>query len=263
MSDNRQKLIDKIRALKERTIENGCTEAEAMTAARLAQKLMDQSELTDDEILAGQTKATDRFHTRNDPVHGLARAVGRFTNTEIYRGTFRDRQTVTDLFGTEKVIRDESATRLRIIGLEHEVEIASYVLDICFNAMDAASGKALQAENDERARAGEPLLYGGERKNWVGDFQRGMASRMSESLLEMAEQARPAAKLESSGNALVLVRNDLIRQWFADNGIRTSTARSPRSGVSGFNAGRMAGANVSFHSGVASGQRAVHAIGGR
>ena len=50
MKDTDQKLIDKIRNLLNMTVERGCSEAEAASAARLASKLMEQHSLTMSEI---------------------------------------------------------------------------------------------------------------------------------------------------------------------------------------------------------------------
>ena len=51
----REKIAARIRALLAKTVENGCTEAEALAAAQLAAKLLQQYELTLDEV---QLRAT-------------------------------------------------------------------------------------------------------------------------------------------------------------------------------------------------------------
>lgn len=267
MNDKTKGLIEKIRALMQRTTENGCTEAEAMTAARLAKKLMDNVGLTADEILAGQTKASADHWKREEaehPVSFCAKAVGRFSGTRIYSNTYRETVHQRDLFG-DGTSHTETYKHLRIVGLQHEIEIASYMLDICYNAMQASAAKALLEENEERARGKEPLLAGKERLAWVYDYQRGMAVRMAMNLEDMAvERDGPAAQLTGGGNALVVVRDNLIAQWFADNGIKLKQQRgSAVRHRSGFEAGKTAGGRVGFHSGVGSGQRTVHQIGGR
>lgn len=49
-SIDREGIIDKIKALFERTIEHGCTEAEAIAAALAAQRLIVRYDVTDDEL---------------------------------------------------------------------------------------------------------------------------------------------------------------------------------------------------------------------
>ena len=46
-------ILQKIRAMLNRTTANGCTEAEAMTAAAMVAKLMDRYNLSDADVLAG------------------------------------------------------------------------------------------------------------------------------------------------------------------------------------------------------------------
>lgn len=49
-SNNRETIIDRIKALFEQTVENGCTEAEAIEAALAAQRLIARYDVTDDEL---------------------------------------------------------------------------------------------------------------------------------------------------------------------------------------------------------------------
>lgn len=50
MTINRNKMIDKVRALLAKTIDNGCTEAEAMSAFEIASRMMDEYEITQDDL---------------------------------------------------------------------------------------------------------------------------------------------------------------------------------------------------------------------
>jgi hypothetical protein len=131
--------------------------------------------------------------------------------------------------------------------------------------MESACAKALQEENDERKRGAEPQIMGKERLRWVGDFQKGMAGRMSETLNDMtAERQRDAAKIvhiKSSGRDLAVVRSDLIQKWLDDRGITLSSRKG--AGIrhrSAFGAGQAAGGNVRFNAGVGNGQRSVAAL---
>lgn len=268
MNDKQQKLIEKIRAMMERTTANGCTEAEAMTAARMAQKLMEQAGLTPDEIAAGQQTASDthwKRATHDHPIATLCKAVKLFSGAVVYCNTFTERHVDRDLFGATSM-RAETRKWLRLVGLDHEIQIAGYVLDICFNAMETAAAKGLRDENDLRREAKEPLLLGGERVRWVYDFQLGMARRMSQTLIEMAPKAdtsRPVGK--GDGRSLIEVRTDLIQRWMDDNGVRLQSVAARRaSSQSGLEAGMAAGAAVNFRSGVAAAsQGGIRQIGGR
>ena len=262
MSDS---IIEKIRKLLSKTTENGCTEAEAMSAAAMAVKIMDRHNIVEADVLAGQTEATDALFERVDhdhPVGYMSRSIGAFTGCRIYCYNGSTQTSTSDLFGGVTWERKE-VRKLRIVGLAHEVEIAKYLLDICWVAMESVSGKALQSENDERAKHNEPQIFGNERKRWVSDFQRGMAARMSKTIQEMtADRQSDMPKVSTgSGRELEAVRNSLVADWFASRGItlRTASAAKVRHG-SAFGAGQSAGGNVRFNAGVGNGQRSVAAL---
>src|SRR6188472_2763823 len=50
MTDNREKMLDKIRALLSKTTENGCTEEEYLAALAKARALMDAYEITEADL---------------------------------------------------------------------------------------------------------------------------------------------------------------------------------------------------------------------
>ena len=259
-----QGAIERIRKLLSKTTENGCTEAEAMSAARVAARLMDQHNLSAADLLAGQTAATDALFERTGIEHAViyvAKAVGSFTNCKIFMDTRAEVKVEKDLFGGGKATK-EAINKLRIVGLAHEVEVARYVLEICYVAMEAAAAKALMSENEERTRHDEPQILGNERKRWVADFQRGMAHRMSETLDEMTGERRREVHASGSGRDLIVVRNQLVDGWFEERGmrLRNSNSRGSIKHRSAFGAGQNAGGNVRFHSGVSSGQRGQMAL---
>ena len=54
---NREHLLDKIRALLSKTTENGCTEAEALTALAKARAMMDAYEVTETDLQLTKAEA--------------------------------------------------------------------------------------------------------------------------------------------------------------------------------------------------------------
>lgn len=82
-----QRIIDKIRAMLAKTVDNGCTEAEAMAALEMAQTMMDQYEVTEDDLKLEDEKAIIRFSDMRDPQNirwKLAYFIGKFTDTYTY-----------------------------------------------------------------------------------------------------------------------------------------------------------------------------------
>jgi hypothetical protein len=63
------RILEKVKKLLERTVENGCTESEAASAASLAQSLIDQHELSDEELSKDSSgKLGYRIQTHEIPV---------------------------------------------------------------------------------------------------------------------------------------------------------------------------------------------------
>ena len=89
MTANRSNIINKIRALLSKTVENGCTEAEAMSALSLAQTMMDTYEISDADLneIKQESAIKDTMKDMRDPHHIRAHicvAISKFTHT-VYR----------------------------------------------------------------------------------------------------------------------------------------------------------------------------------
>ena len=57
MIDSRKKMLERVRAIVAKTIDNGCTESEAMAALAKAQELMAAYDISEAEL--GQTEETE------------------------------------------------------------------------------------------------------------------------------------------------------------------------------------------------------------
>src|SRR5262245_1479509 len=88
MTEKRQDLLAKIKALLSKTIEAGCTESEAMAALQKARAMMDVYDVSDEELqLTKEEKATVRTFEEHDPhgvKRGLAYAVSKFAGTQAW-----------------------------------------------------------------------------------------------------------------------------------------------------------------------------------
>jgi hypothetical protein len=91
MTTQRESLLDKIRALLAKTVENGCTESEALAALAKARGLMDSYVVGDDEL--GLTKEEKAILRREPPDSKdphrikflLSRSVAEFCECEAWR----------------------------------------------------------------------------------------------------------------------------------------------------------------------------------
>src|SRR6516165_8665710 len=89
MTDNQEKMFDKIRALLNKTTENGCTEEEALAALAKARALMDTYEVTEADLqLTKEEGVTLRKGSSNDPHHvkwNMISAVAKFCDCKCWR----------------------------------------------------------------------------------------------------------------------------------------------------------------------------------
>jgi hypothetical protein len=218
MTEKREQLLAKIRALLSKTIEAGCTEGEAMAALAKAQAMIDVYEVSDEELqLTKKEKATARVYEERDPYgvkRGLAYAVHKFTGTLGW--TARKNRTTC--------------------GLPADIEFAEWLLDALAEfvkreyvrfAITSASGDA------------------GERRAALRNFVQGCTLRISERLLELAQ---PPKQQTANARALVVTKQAAIDAYLAAEGIKLGF-RSSRFSVkdhAAYEAGKAAGERASF-----------------
>src|SRR6476659_3483857 len=92
MNDARKRMLDRVRAILAKTLDNGCTEGEAMAALAKAQELMAAYDISEAEL--GHTVETEAAivhkDDRDDPYKiktYLASAVAKFTRCRGWRGS--------------------------------------------------------------------------------------------------------------------------------------------------------------------------------
>lgn len=211
-SDARAKLIAKIKAVLNT---NGRTEAEILTALAIGRRLMEEHDISEDDLDFGgeQVTAEKVFKPDWDRIRdNLSTDVGRFCHCAAW--------------GT----RGRSA-EITFCGLESEVLFAHWLLD--------QLGDFVLRETDNFARR-KPnrRLTRIERESFI----MGCAGRIAERLRELTPKPR------SSGRDLVLARNALIEQYMQDHDIKL---REPfklyQADVEAHRAGEQAGDRAQFN----------------
>ena len=100
-SDARKKMLEKVRAILSKTMENGCTEEEAMAALAKARELMATYEIDEKDIAELEQEKATIFRTDpKDPYEikfWLAKNVGKFTRCRA----FADKKKVVSFAGLE------------------------------------------------------------------------------------------------------------------------------------------------------------------
>jgi hypothetical protein len=234
MPNNREKMLDKIRALLSKTTENGCTEEEYLAALAKARALMDAYEITEADLQLTKEEGVvlRKEMTGTDPHHikwSMSRAVGEFCDCRAWRD------------------RDG---KLVFLGLASDTQFATLLLD-------HLAGFVLTELTDHLL--GDTAI-GVPRRKVINGFVDGVTRRISERLRELC---KPPAAATSNSRALVVIKQTLIKAKMDELGIKLRTCTSSRQqDEDSFAAGRSAGERASFGRPV-SGRAATLRIGGK
>lgn len=181
---NRQKMIERIRALLSKTVERGATEAEMASALAKAREMMDAHDLSEGDLREEEERVTRemRVRTDHDDVRShLTPSVGRFCRCSSWK---------------ERGVYDSVV----FCGLESEVVFAHWLLDMLADFV-------VRERDTYRRRRDATRLQ-------VKSFVRGCADRIGERLDELSRVT------SSTGTDLVLSRQSLIDTYLSEHGIK-------------------------------------------
>jgi Protein of unknown function (DUF2786) len=218
--NDRNGLLDKIRALMSKTAENGCTEHEALAALDKARAMMDAHEVTEAEL---QLTKAETAILRSEPPgsrdphnikRGMAGAVARFCDCKVWR----------------------ASSGLVFCGLQSDAQFATWLLDNLTSFVQAELVKHLMGN----------IGHTGERRLVTTSFAMGCTARISARLNALVEQS--AKVMAGNSRALVVTKAGLIVDTMERHGIKLGRARSSRRQVDrgAYAAGAAAGERASF-----------------
>lgn len=203
--------------MRAKTVENGCTEAEALTAAQMLADLLAKYNMTVDEA---EMRASPFSHHREhhddwvgDRLWKVADAVAELTGSRYWTQRPGERVSV-DFF-----------------GFEHEVEVARYMLEICAGAM-----------RREQARLINPRRGLRRQRATVLPFLDGMADRLASRICAM----KPPPE---SGNGLIVLHGALIEAAMPVE-LKKGRSRGSRTADTTYRDGLAAGDQVSLNKGL-------------
>jgi hypothetical protein len=225
------KLVQRIRALREKTIEQGCTEQEAMAAAEKVAELLDRYGLSLSELdlrkqsCEGIGVETDR--KRRGPVDDCMGTIAFFFDCRVWSETSEN--------GTLRYI---------FFGLPGDVQAAIYLHDLV--ALAFATETAIFQKGEFYLK-----LYAGDRRSATNSFQVGLAQGIINKLQAM-RRARDAAADGTGGRALVPVKQSIIEQELERLGLTLRQLNATRRKVipDAFNSGREAGEKFEYRPGI-------------
>ncbi|MGY3582372.1 hypothetical protein ACVIGB_000704 [Bradyrhizobium sp. USDA 4341] len=233
----RQSIAARIRALLAKTVANGCTEDEAIAAAEKAAALLEQYNLSMDEIemRASPFAGAEQAHTDDDVgprFYTVANAISALTGARNWISPPGVHPVVYSFF-----------------GMTHEVEIAQYLLDICARAV----------RSECAARDGEWAFYRlSVRRTKRIAFRDGMADSLSKRIRALKPKTR-------TGTGLIVLHDALIDEEMIRRGLAIRTRRQPGSFDfdDSYLEGRAAGDLVALDPGIKSPERVSGVLPGQ
>lgn len=219
----------KISALLQKNSENGATEEEATSAMKIAAKLMTEHGITMEDIQNNTDAASDfdynyinsgRKNLHEVDSYGILKSIANFTDTHVHITRHLNKNSDIVFF-----------------GYQSDIQLAEYLREVCKRAMDTEWEK-FSSENK---------LVGHKRKHRK-NFMAGMSIRVSQRLRDMKNQHVE----ETSGNQLVVVKNQLVTSAFMKQNIKLKKKYNKTTITNGdsYNAGKKAGDNVHLNKSV-------------
>jgi hypothetical protein len=225
------RLVQRIRALRAKTVEQGCTEQEALAAAEKVAELLDRHGLSLSELefrqQACEAIGIETGRRRTGPIDDCVPTIAEFFDCRVWG--------------------EKSASGLRYIffGLPGDVEAAHYLYDLIEHAFETET---------ERFRAGKIYAetHSRDRRSATNSFQIGLGRGIRAKLHEL-RQAREAALHSASGRDLVPIKTSIIEDELAKLGL-TLRARSRASKryvlTDAYEAGHQAGKRFEYRPGL-------------
>lgn len=223
MNSERERIAARIRALLAKTVENGCTEEEALNAAQKAAEMLAKYNLTVDEVQMRESGFSRKTETFDDDVGErlwkIAAAVAHMTGSRYW----------VSAAGVRPV-------QINFFGFTHEVEVSRYVLEICATAM---------RQQERRLKVQHRLLRPAVQRRHTLPFLDGMADRLHRRIWEM----KPPAP---TGTGLIVLHKQLIDDALKAEGLDFTSrkTRNSRDHEASYRDGVKAGDKVSLNKGL-------------
>lgn len=238
----------KIRGLSQKTLENGCSEAEAMAAMTKVGRLLEQYHLTMDEVNVREAKCATIYVSlhrgetrlrRRHPIDSCIIALANFcdVNTWFHTDWAKDDN---NKYLYNKKGRTIKKTSYAFFGQEDDLELVQYLVGVIYTAIENESENFRQTDLYRKAPKS--------RKSTLHSFQRGMATRISQRLTQLKHDHDDLLRTKSNSTALIVLKGQLVEEEFKKTGIklRSYTHHNIIRDWAGFNEGKAAGDKVNL-----------------
>jgi hypothetical protein len=200
MSQNveRDRVKERMKKILARTEAAGCSEAEAITAMELFEKLSEQYDITMSEI-----------DLREEPCIQITIDSGSKKRSQMDNIMVRAAQLCSVRYwvsGGGKNVKDN--LQYHFFGMESDLERVKYYYEVLKSAMDTERDKFMAGYSDRMVR--------GAKRSMRSNFQDGFRDRMCERLYRMKlDRDIEMHKMQSTGTSLVLVKEQVVEENFA------------------------------------------------
>jgi hypothetical protein len=228
-----ERLMARIQALRAKTVENGCTEQEALAAAEKVAEMLDRYGLSlgemDFRAQACEGIGIQTTRRRMAPIDSCVPGIASFFDCRVW-------------------IESAKGSPLRYVffGLRADVAAAQYLYEMVERAFDT--------ETDAFRRGPIYQDMEGERRTATNSFQIGLSRGISAKLHALRDE-RSANRRTSGGRDLVVVKADMVEEELAKLGLhltsRSTGGRSKRVLSDAYAAGEAAGQRFEFTPGIA------------
>jgi hypothetical protein len=231
--ENLARIVQRIRALRAKTVDQGCAEQEALASANKVAELLDRHGLSLSEIelrrQACEGFGIDTGRRRRGVFDACVPSIAAFCDCKVWGET-----------------TPAGSLRHVFFGLPADVEAAHFLYDLIGVTFDT-----------ETARFKTGAIYAGsetgERRNAVNSFQTGLSQGIGGKLKAMKAE-RDAVNRTSSGRDLVPLKTSVIDDELAKLGLSfhvTSRGRRKRVLADAYAAGQIAGYQFEVRAGIA------------
>ena len=230
----------RIKALTEKTVANGCTEAEAMSAAEMVGRLLERYALSMDEIEVRASRCVQAEipigGQRRRPIDGCVPAIARFCDCKVW-------------LARATQAADDPGGRYVFFGFATDTALARYMFEVIDRAV---------ATETLKFKLANPRLRAVRLRQATTSFQHGVIARVATRLAEMhrAREASVGAQ-RAGGSALIIVKHRVVEDAFREIDVKLVTVASTGRRVIGsaYRDGLAAGERVNLNRPMAGGGR--------
>jgi hypothetical protein len=199
----------RIKALAEKTVANGCTEAEAMSAAEMVGRLLERYALNMDEIEIRASRCVQREvplgGKRRRPIDGCIVSIARFCDCKVWLAQ------ATNEKGTDAGEHAPGKCYI-FFGFETDADLATYLFNVIDRAVTTETGNFKLAH---------PRLRAVRLRQATSGFQHGLVARVADRLDAMHAEREATVKAQrSTGTALILAKHQVVDDAFRETDVR-------------------------------------------